>query len=164
MHWISWYCWDWEQNWAHAHIQNRTKFSVWKQLWSSDKHYSCVPKNRVALLLLSPDVSFLLYVVSSEDFCRVFHGTGQNISAFPAVHKQGTSQRLLSSSGLEKGTGDLAAAFTFPCIQHIFVRGALSAAEHSLPEGDKALLGLFLLETAFLGRRVPPAPRALMPN
>lgn len=47
-----------------------------------------------------------------------------------------------------------------------FLRGALSPAERSLPGGDKALRGLFFLtvEMAFLGRRVPPAPRALLPS
>ena len=45
--------------------------------WSYARNYSCLLKKLIVLLLLSPDVSFWLYVISPEEFYIFFHGMGQ---------------------------------------------------------------------------------------
>lgn len=72
-----------------------------------------------------------------------------NASASPAAPKQGRSQQ---EQGWKRKPPDVSTPCTFPWTQHIFVCGALSPAEGSLPAGAKLVPKLLCLtvEVAFV--------------
>lgn len=116
--------------------------------WSYARNYSRLLKNLIALLLLSPDVSFWLYVISPEEFHAVFHGMGQYLSRSCYTQTGHVPAGSSSAVGLKKALR----MFRLLSHSHRLSTFLCVVLSDQLSIGDKALIRLFFLtvEATFL--------------